>query len=205
MRVWLSILAASLWIAAPAGAAEAEHPPAAPVVEHLQDTLLELMRRVPDMSEAQRTHALDTLISETHDLDYIARVALGRHWRDLDPGEQAAFVERFRTLSVASYASRFSSFSGESFRVEEETTLPLGQHQVRSILTTASGDEHEFTYLLRASDPGWRIVNIIVDGVSDLALKRAEYNKLMQDGSFPDLLAELDQQTQRLRAGNPGG
>jgi len=46
----------------------------------------------------------------------------------------------------------------------------------------------------------WRIVNIVVDGVSDLALKRAEYGRLMDAGGFQAVLDELAQQTERLRA-----
>ena len=43
-------------------------------------------------------------------------------------------------------------------------------------------------------------MNIIVDGVSDLALKRAEYGRLMDSGGFAALIAELADQTERMRA-----
>jgi hypothetical protein len=42
-------------------------------------------------------------------------------------------------------------------------------------------------------------VNIVVDGVSDLALKRGEYGRLMDEGGFSALMADLDRQIQRLR------
>ena len=40
----------------------------------------------------------------------------------------------------------------------------------------------------------WRIVNIIVNGVSDLALKRAEYNSLLEREGFQALIAKLEEQ-----------
>ena len=53
-------------------------------------------------------------------------------------------------------------------------------------------------YLLRAGRQGWRIINIVADGVSDLALKRAEYQRVFASGGIDGLVAELEQQTQRL-------
>jgi phospholipid transport system substrate-binding protein len=53
--------------------------------------------------------------------------------------------------------------------------------------------------LLQQDETGWRIVNIIADGVSDLALKRAEYQRVFASGGLDGLLAELNAQTENLR------
>ena len=47
---------------------------------------------------------------------------------------------------------------------------------------------------------GWRIINIVADGVSDLALKRAEYQRVFASGGIDGLVAELEQQTRALGA-----
>ncbi|MBL8528930.1 MAG: ABC transporter substrate-binding protein, partial [Burkholderiales bacterium] len=38
-----------------------------------------------------------------------------------------------------------------------------------------------------------RIVNIVADGISDLALKRAQYTSIMEREGFDSLLAKLSQ------------
>ena len=38
---------------------------------------------------------------------------------------------------------------------------------------------------------GWRIINILADGVSDLALKRVEYRAILQRDGFPKLIDML--------------
>ncbi len=53
-------------------------------------------------------------------------------------------------------------------------------------------------YMLEQKDGAWRIINIIADGVSDLALKRAEYQRILGAGSLDDLIKELEAQTARL-------
>ena len=39
----------------------------------------------------------------------------------------------------------------------------------------------------------WKIINILADGVSDLALKRAEYSAIIQRDGFSALLSLLEQ------------
>jgi phospholipid transport system substrate-binding protein len=56
-------------------------------------------------------------------------------------------------------------------------------------------------YLLQRAGTDWRIINIVADGVSDLALKRAEYQRLFGSGGIEGLIAELEQQTERLERG----
>ncbi len=51
-----------------------------------------------------------------------------------------------------------------------------------------------FEYHLRETGNDWRIVNIVVDGVSDLALKRAEYSGVLRESGFSGLLDELANQ-----------
>jgi len=197
MRAILLILLISLAAAATRADPESGAPALATVTQ-LQDGLIALMRSKD--ADAARTAAVTQLLRDTHDLPYIARVVLGRHWRELSADDQAKFLAQFEALSVASYTSRFRRYSGEHFDAAEEQTVAGDEHSVRSVLTTASGATHEFVYLLHQDGGRWRIVNIVVDGVSDLALKRAEYGRLMDAGGFPALLAELSQQTERLRA-----
>ena len=158
--------------------------------------------RREDGPSAGAVAALYAQIEASHDFPYIARVVLGRYWRGLAPDDQAAFIDRFTALSLATYASRFAEFSGESFDILGESQSAFGQRSVEAKLVTRSG-EHAFEYLLRGSEEdGWRIVNIIVDGVSDLALKRAEYATLFADKGFNGLMAELDRQRLSLLDGD---
>ena len=194
----LFILASFVAHAAPDEAVPAAAPPALPTVTRLQDGLVALMQSRDDGDA--RTAAVTELLRATHDLPYIARVVLGRHWRELSPEEQATFISKFEELSVVSYTARFHGYGGERFEAADEQVVSDEEHSVRSTLTTGKGTTHEFVYVLHRDGDGWRIVNIVVDGVSDLALKRAEYGRLMDAGGFSALLSELGEQTERLRS-----
>src|SRR5262245_22513509 len=116
----LLILASLVARAAPEDAVPAASS-ASPTVTRLQDGLIALMRSGDD-GEA-RTAAVTELLRATHDLPYIARVVLGRHWRELSPEEQATFISRFEELSVVSYTARFHGYGGERFEVADEQVV----------------------------------------------------------------------------------
>ena len=149
-----------------------------------------------------RYDSLAQIIDTTHDLAFISRLTLGLHWKDLDEAQRAAFIQRFRELSIATYAARFAELDEDQFEIIERVAQPRGRELVRAQLHIADREPLSFDYLLHATDDGWRIVNIIVDGVSDLALKRAEYSQQMRDGDFDTLLTLLDEQAAKQRAAN---
>lgn len=167
------------------------------VVEQLQQALIEAMQAGDSLGFEERYAALAPVVDQTHDMPYIARLVLGRQWRQLDPSQQERFVTAFRNLSVATYASRFVAYADEQFVVGEQIPQPRGGILVLGEMHRPGGQPLPFEYHLRQNaEGGWRIVNIIVDGVSDLALKRAEYSGILADAGFSGLLQSLEQQAE---------
>jgi phospholipid transport system substrate-binding protein len=98
------------------------------------------------------------------------------------------------------YAARFKTVGADTFRaVTPGTADTAGRVQVATAIARASQPDVSLEYLLQQDETGWRIVNIVADGVSDLALKRAEYQRLFASGGIEGLLAELEQQTEALK------
>jgi phospholipid transport system substrate-binding protein len=72
---------------------------------------------------------------------------------------------------------------------------------VKSLLKPTDGDAVTFEYQLHNAGNGWRIVNIIADGVSDLATRMVQYDSVFQAKGFDGLIAQLKDQTAKSRAG----
>ena len=62
---------------------------------------------------------------------------------------------------------------------------------VKTVLIGADGKEVPLNYLLAKSDTGWRIINVVAEGVSDLSLKRAEYTAVIGSSGIDALIAKL--------------
>jgi phospholipid transport system substrate-binding protein len=171
----------------------------AATIASLQQGLVAMVREGSDATIADRYGDLEPLIVATHDLPYIAEFALRRQWASLTEDERQRFSAAFERLSVMTYAARFRNVAPDAFRpIEAAAPDANGRVQVTTAIKREGQPDVSLEYLLQDGARGWRIINVVADGVSDLALKRAEYQRLFASGGIGGLIAELEQQTQRL-------
>jgi len=181
-------------------AAPADTAGARAVVAGLDTALLGVMRDAGTLGYAGRYERLTPVLTKTFDLSYIIHVILRRYWKGLDARQRAAISDVFRQLTIATYADRFDGYAGEQFKIVSEKPLRRGRALVRSELRKADGDVVRLDYVLRRSGGRWAVVNVVADGVSDLALKRVEYGTIMRRDGFAVLVRKIDSQVARYRA-----
>jgi phospholipid transport system substrate-binding protein len=169
------------------------------VIATLQETLILAMQQGQEIGYSGRLELLTPVINQSHDMGTIIRTVLGTHWNNLDPEQQRTITKTFQEHSIATYADRFDQYDGERFEILEHRQLPRERILVRSQLIQADTNRINFDYVLHQVDSSWRIINIVVDGVSDLALKRAEYNAILQKDDITALIDILEQKTAKIR------
>ncbi len=163
------------------------------VVEKLHATLLVTMKDGEKIGYHGRYSRLAPVIQSSFDMPFISRTVLGKYWETLRHEQRSRFVETFTQLSVATYAANFDSYSGEQFKTIPEKEVSGGRILVPSQLIKSDGGAVQLDYLLHRTGNRWRIINIIAEGVSDLALKRADYSAFLKNNSFEALLKKLNE------------
>ncbi|WP_027158080.1 ABC transporter substrate-binding protein [Methylobacter luteus] len=163
------------------------------VVEKFQAELIEVMKNGKQLGYAGRYEKLKDPVSNSHDLTKIARIVVGKEWEKLSEDQQQNLVDVFSRLSIASYAHNFKEYSGESFVFDSEEETARGGVVVHSHLVVPGEKDVKFDYMLKEKGPSWRIINIIANGVSDLALKRSEYTAILQREGFDALIAKINE------------
>jgi phospholipid transport system substrate-binding protein len=173
-------------------AASESIPSASDVVREFQSELLSVMKKANELGYQGRYSKLEPLVKKSHDLQTIARIVTGRAWKGLSDEQRKDFVNLFARLSIATYAHNFDGYSGEAFKFVAESKTSRGDSLVRTALIESDGKEISFDYILRRRDGHWLIINIIADGVSDLALKRSEYTGIIRREGFEALTVKLE-------------
>jgi len=163
------------------------------VVDKFQTELIAVMKNGKQLGFAGRYNKLYDSVSNSHDLTKIARIVVGKEWEKLSEAQQQSLVDVFSKLSVASYAHNFKDYSGESFTIDSEEETKLGGVVVHARLSVPDDKDVKFDYMLKEKGPSWRIINIIANGVSDLALKRSEYTTILQREGFDALIAKINE------------
>lgn len=161
------------------------------VVDEFQNELLAVMKQGKALGFKGRYDKLDTAVRKSHDLPKIARIVVGKQWEELSAEQQTKLETVFSQLSVSAYAHNFKDFSGESFTFISEEETGRGGVVIHTNLLIPGEKDVKFDYMMKKKDDGWRIINIIADGVSDLALKRSEYTSVLSKDGFDALIAKI--------------
>jgi len=162
------------------------------VVETFQGHLIDAMKAGKKAGYAGRFAKLHDPVMQSHDLEKIARIIMGKEWERLTADQQRTFVDVFSKFSVSSYAHNFRGYNGETFVFDSVEETSQGGVVVHTRLKIPNEKDVKFDYMLKQNGGTWRIINIIANGVSDLALKRTEYSSILQREGFDALITGMN-------------
>ena len=190
------MLAALAW---PVCADAAEVDPAVALIRAFYDALLSAMKQADQLGVRGRYDKLAPAIRATFDLAAMTRIAVGPDWTSIPPEQQTALLDNFARMTIATYASRFDGYSGQSFEVDPEILSRNTGRIVRTKLLRPSGEPVTLNYLMRGSGDAWKIVDIYLSGtISELATQRAEFGAILKSGGPAALIESLRQQSDKL-------
>ena len=168
------------------------------------DALLDVMRRARALGVHGRYDALAPVIRATFDLAAMTRISVGPRWNAIPPEQQAALIDGFTRMTIATYASRFDGYSGERFEVDPAIETRKTGSVVHTRLVQSNGEPIAINYLMRHSAPGWKVVDVYLTGtISELATRRSEFSAILDAGGATKLIDTLKQQTDQLLQPTP--
>lgn len=170
-------------------------------VEKFHNTLSENMAQSAKLHCEGRIGRLTPVVDATYDLPFIAEKALRKHWKALDDSQRKAFLETMRTSVISTYATEFAKPGAVSFTTIGSEILPSGDALVHTTLKPGvGGPPVSLDYVLKARGSDYKVVNVLAEGVSDLALRASQYDSLMKAEGFAALMTKLDAQNQEMRS-----
>ena len=182
------------------GAAQGTEP--IQVVTDLYAALQAVMRVGKTTPFQQRFAQLAPAIDRDFDLAVILQNSVGLRWASLDEPARQTLAALFRDFTIASYTANFDSDSGEKLVVLPQTRPAQADVIVGSSLVPAHGDAVRIDYLVRRSAPGWRIVDVLLDGsISRVAVQRSDFRSLLAGGSPAPLIESLKRKLSELSGG----
>ena len=183
--------------AAPASSAKPSADPAALVVQDFYDALFESMRHAGEWHMQGRYDHLFPVMTKLFDVPAMTRIAVGPDFAKLTPDQQSALRDAFAKLLVATFASTFDDFKGETYRVDADVA-DRGQDRFVKSKFNGSGAPVDINYLLRGKGADWHVIDIYLNGtISQLATWRSEYGSTFQTGGFDGLMAAVKAQTDK--------
>jgi phospholipid transport system substrate-binding protein len=86
------------------------------MIQDVGSKVLTVLRN-PDLSNNQKFVQLVALLDGPIDLDLVARLILGRHWRTASGPQQQEYLKLFRAFALDNLASRLHVYDGQDFEI----------------------------------------------------------------------------------------
>jgi len=145
-------------------------------------------------SKEQKAAKIEKLFRENVDVPWVGKFVLGRFWKQASAEQQKHYLKEYETFITERYATRFSDYTGGSFKV-------LGVHddgddEFTVNMQIQSGKEGSAPVLVdyRVRKDGknaFNIFDIVVEGVSMITTQRSEFAGVINANNLDYLIAQL--------------
>ena len=147
----------------------------------------------PSLTVPERRAAFGRMLENHFDLDLISRFVLGRHWGRATASQRRTYRELFAAYLLATYGRRLESYAGETLEVGRAQDRGRQGVVVSSRLHRPQGAPISVVWRLKRAGETWRVVDLVVEGVSMLMAQRSEFDAVIRQGGgrVEPLLTEL--------------
>ena len=127
------------------------------------------------------------------DRDYAARLVLGAHGRGAADADVKLFADALADGLMSRYGSSLLDFNTKlKVRVKSETALPNGRGvRVSSEFLRQGGAPIPVDYFMRNTGTGWKVFDVMVEGVSFVQTFRTQFDAPLSRKSIPQVAADL--------------
>jgi phospholipid transport system substrate-binding protein len=125
--------------------------------------------------------------------DLVTRQAMGPGWRQFSASDQKRASELFSELLVRTYSARAVGTQRPKVTFGTPVTLASDRCEIPTRVTFPSGNEPvAVVYRMKRLPAGWRIYDVLIEGVSFVSNYRAQFEEIIQKGGPPAVIRTLE-------------
>jgi len=167
---------------------ESAHTTATPesFVQNTSSRVIALLKsRTSDESKQKQ---LTAMFLQVMDSDWIGKFVLGKHWQTLSDDQKRTYLKNYRKYLIDSYVPKFKQYNDQAIHVKGIKDLGHGQYLViTDIVSSSSQANTKVEYRIQAAGDGYKIHDIVAEGVSLLTTQRSEFSSIMSNEGFDAL------------------
>ncbi|MFA4903814.1 MAG: ABC transporter substrate-binding protein [Desulfobaccales bacterium] len=144
------------------------------------------------LSRAARSQAIHQIVSSSFDFNAMAKDVLGGTFDQLSSSQRSEFIDTFRYLFQDSYTRMVLNFLKQENIEYGKATQGGGKAKVDTVIKRPN-ENIPVTYLMHSAG-GWKLYDVVVDGVSILSTYRSQFANVIKTKSFNYLIDKMKQQ-----------
>ncbi len=127
------------------------------------------------------------------DQELMSKLALGKHWGEIDVQQRKSFTEGFKRLLIKTYAGAFKAYTGQDVTYGETRFNKAGDKAiVNSDIHVAGGSPVNLQYRLYQPEAGkWMVYDATIAGLGLIRTYRAQFNEQIEREGIEKTIAQL--------------
>lgn len=188
----LLVLSISNMIGLPTSAADTSDITAAPraLIDETATKIVSILARKDESADA-RVGEIEKLAYDIFDFTTMSKLVLARNWRKLDKEQRVEFVREFKRNLSRTYGTRLDRYDQEQIEIFGTQVEPRDDVSVKTRIIGGQFDAAEISYRLRNRDERWRIIDVVIEGVSLVSNYRSQFAEILNTGTIDDLLMKM--------------
>lgn len=154
----------------------------------------------PSLTQTEKERELRNVFRQNFDVPAISRFVLGKHWRGASTAERQDFVDAFEEMNTRQFLAMVGEFSQEMFsvvKVQEDAAKP-SLSLVSTKIAQSEGEPISAVWRVRNNDGQYKILDIVVEGVSMAITLRHEYGTVVKTDGVDGLIAIMREKNAKL-------
>ncbi len=144
------------------------------------------------VSREARGREIQQIIRSSFDFNEMAKETLGSAYGQLSSGQLNEFIDTFRYLFQDSYSRMVLNFLKKENVEYGKASQEGGKAKVDTVIKRPN-ESIPVTYLMHTAG-GWKLYDVVVDGVSILETYRSQFANVIKTKSFNYLIDKMKQQ-----------
>ena len=161
-------------------------------IKNLGDRTVAILRTsAPDN---QKLGELKKLLDQSTDLALVARLVMGRYWRQASEAQRQEYLKLFNALLMQNMAERFSWYTGETFQITDSKPVDERDTMVSTLIIRppSSGKPPiKVDWRVRNAEGRYLLIDIVAEGITLVVSQRSEAAEFIDRNGIEGLLQEM--------------
>ncbi len=147
-----------------------------------------------EMTLDQKKSKVIDITNTSFNYPLMAKLSLGKaNWSEFNAKQKVEFTSLFTELFQRFYVDKLDLFSNEEVVFQPANAVQEKKVQIPTILLS-KGKKYSILYKMSNTKDGWKIYDVIIEGVSLIHTYRSQYNHILGKGGVEDLLTKMREQ-----------
>jgi len=143
-------------------------------------------------NKEKRNQLIINKITPLFDFKLMAKLSLGRNWKQLSTTEKKIFTSKYIKRMKESYSNKFDDYNNQVITIDKIITVKKNRKKVYTTIKN-SNEKYKIVYKYYKSKKNnkWLIYDVEIEGVSIIKTDKYQFNEFLKSHNIQELIKKI--------------